>query len=290
MSIGNPATRQSEVSVLSRQLETVTICPPSRWQAFDSKELWRYRDLLWLLIRRDISTRFRQSVIGYGWAILRPALTAAIFTLVFSVFVKINTDIPYPLFAFAGLMPWLYFSTSLSGITQSVVGGSSLITKVYFPRLVLPLAKVGVGLVEFGIQFIVLLALMAIYNHQPAWTITTVPLFVAITVLTALAFGIWLAAINVRFRDASMAVPFLLQVWMYLCPIVYPISTVPQDYRTLYALNPMVGVVEGFRWSLFAMGTPDWTMIATSLCSTVVILVSGLYYFRRVECTFADVI
>ncbi|MCD0463015.1 ABC transporter permease [Roseiconus lacunae] len=276
--------------VLQSSRHRTLIEPANHWQAFNLVELWRYRDLLWLLLWRDISARFRQSVIGYGWAILRPALTAAIFTLVFGVFVKVETAVPYPIFAFAGLMPWLYFSTSLSGVTQSVVGGSALLTKVYFPRLVLPLAKVGVGLVEFMLQFLVLVGLMVWYRFVPGYSILAIPMFVLITIVTALAFGIWLTALNVRYRDIGMAVPFLVQIWMYLCPIAYPISLVPERFRALYSLNPMVGVIEGFRWSLLNLSSPDWSMIGISFLSTFVVLVGGLFYFRRVESTFADVI
>ncbi|WP_149497788.1 ABC transporter permease [Roseiconus lacunae] len=276
--------------VLQSSRHRTLIEPANHWQAFNLVELWRYRDLLWLLLWRDISARFRQSVIGYGWAILRPALTAAIFTLVFGVFVKVETAVPYPIFAFAGLMPWLYFSTSLSGVTQSVVGGSALLTKVYFPRLVLPLAKVGVGLVEFMLQFLVLVGLMVWYRFVPGYSILAIPMFVLITIVTALAFGIWLTALNVRYRDIGMAVPFLVQIWMYLCPIAYPISLVPERFQALYSLNPMVGVIEGFRWSLLNSSSPDWSMIGISFFSTFVVLVGGLFYFRRVESTFADVI
>jgi lipopolysaccharide transport system permease protein len=264
--------------------------PPTGWFAIDLAEVWRYRDLLYLLARRDISTRYRQSVIGYGWAILRPLLTAAIFTLVFSVLLKVETDVPYPIFAFAGLMPWLYFTNSLSGVTTSIVGGSSLLTKVYFPRLVLPLAKVAVGLVELAIQFIVVLGLMAYYRYLPGWQILLIPLFIMVAVVTALAFGIWLTALNVKYRDIGMAVPFLIQIWMYLCPIVYPISMVPESYRTIYAINPMVGVIEGFRWSLLGSAPPNWTMVAVSLMVVAAVLFSGLAYFRKVETTFADII
>jgi lipopolysaccharide transport system permease protein len=264
--------------------------PPTGWFALNLAEVWRYRDLLYLLARRDISTRFRQSVIGYGWAILRPLLTAAIFTLVFSVLLKVETDVPYPIFAFAGLMPWLYFTNSLSGVTTSIVGGSSLLTKVYFPRLVLPLAKVAVGLVELAIQFIVVLGLMAYYRYLPGWQILLIPLFIMVAVVTALAFGIWLTALNVKYRDIGMAVPFLIQIWMYLCPIVYPISMVPESYRTIYAINPMVGVIEGFRWSLLGSAPPNWTMVAVSLMAVAAVLFSGLVYFRKVETTFADII
>lgn len=291
MNMAGPMTPLNDTGhVLQSSRHRTLIEPANHWQAFNLVELWRYRDLLWLLLWRDISARFRQSVIGYGWAILRPALTAAIFTLVFGVFVKVETAVPYPIFAFAGLMPWLYFSTSLSGVTQSVVGGSALLTKVYFPRLVLPLAKVGVGLVEFMLQFLVLVGLMVWYRFVPGYSILAIPMFVLITIVTALAFGIWLTALNVRYRDIGMAVPFLVQIWMYLCPIAYPISLVPERFRALYSLNPMVGVIEGFRWSLLNLSSPDWSMIGISFLSTFVVLVGGLFYFRRVESTFADVI
>lgn len=264
--------------------------PPSGWFALNLGEVWRYRDLLLLLAWRDISARFRQSVIGYGWAILRPALTAAILTLVFSVIMRVKTDVPYPIFAFAGLMPWLYFSTSLSGVTQSIVGGTSLLTKVYFPRLVLPLAKVGVGLVELILQFFVVIAMMAWYQYVPGWSLLALPLFVIVTIVSSLAFGIWLTALNVKYRDVGMAVPFLIQIWMYLCPIMYPIEMIPEKYRMIYALNPMVGVIEGFRWSLLGTTPPDWTMVGISLVAMLAVLVSGLAYFRKVETSFADII
>ncbi|MDV6033267.1 MAG: ABC transporter permease [Phycisphaera sp. RhM] len=267
-----------------------SITPVEGWFALNLGEVWRYRDLLYLLAMRDISARFRQSIIGYGWAILRPLLTAAIFTLVFSVFVKVETVVPYPIFAFAGLMPWLYFSNSLTGVTSSVVGGGALLTKVYFPRLVLPLAKVAVGLVELALQFVVMFVLMALYSYMPGWEILLLPVFVVVTVVTALAFGIWLTALNVRYRDIGMAVPFLIQIWMYLCPIVYPLDVVPDRYRALYAINPMVGVVEGFRWALLGTAPPDWTMVGVSLLVMLVVLVTGIAYFRKVETTFADII
>lgn len=267
-----------------------TIEPPTGWFKLDLAEVWRYRDLLFLLTMRDISARFRQSVIGYGWAIFRPLLTAAIFTLVFSVFVRIETDVPYPIFAFAGLMPWMYFASSLTGVTSSVVDGSALLTKVYFPRLVLPLAKVAVGLVELSLQFVVLLGMMLLYSYTPGPQLLLLPVFIAVMVVTALAFGIWLTALNVKYRDVAMAVPFLVQIWMYLCPIVYPIALVPQQFRALYALNPMVGVIEGFRWSLLGSEAPNWNMMAISMVVLIAVLVSGIAYFRKVETTFADII
>ncbi len=272
------------------ELPVTVIEPRNSLFSLNLVELWAYRDLLLLLTWRDISTRFRQSIVGYGWAILRPLATALIYTLVFSVFVQIETEVPYPIFAFAGLIPWMYFSGSLSAVTGSVVGGGALLQKVYFPRLVLPLSALGVGCVELVIQLLVLFGLMAFYRYMPGWPILCLPLFAAVTVLTALAFGIWFTALNVKYRDVGMAIPFLLQIWMYLCPIIYPLSVVPQKWRAVYALNPMVGVVEGFRWSLLGSAPPDFLTLGLSSAISVAVLLSGLVWFRRVEATFADVI
>ncbi|KAA5543919.1 ABC transporter permease [Roseiconus nitratireducens] len=257
----------------------------------DLREVWRYRDLLMLLAWRDISAKFRQSIIGYGWAIARPLLTAIIYTLVFHFFVRIDTaPIPYTIFAFAGLIPWMYFSNSLSLVTGSVVGGGGMLTKVYFPRLVLPLSTVAVGLIEVTLQLGVLGLLMVWYQYVPGIAILCLPLFVGVTLLTTLAFGIWLTALNVKYRDVAMAVPFLIQTWMYLCPIIYPSSVVPERFRAIYALNPMVGVIEGFRWCLIGSNPPDWTMMTISMVAMIVILLGGMFYFRKVETTFADII
>lgn len=264
--------------------------PPKGAFELNLGEVWRYRDLLMLLAWRDISARFRQSVVGYGWAILRPLITVMIYTLVFSKFVRIETDQPYVIFAFAGLIPWLYFSQALTSVTGSVVSGGAMLTKVYFPRLVLPLATVAVGLIEVLLQLVVLGGVMVWYDFTPGLPIFALPLFIAIAGITALAFGIWLTALNVKYRDVGMAVPFLIQIWMYLCPIIYPIKVVDPEYRMLYSLNPMVGVIEGFRWSLLGGTSPDWPLIAGSSAITVLILVAGLLYFRKVEQTFADVI
>lgn len=265
--------------------------PPSGFFRVNLGEVWRYRDLLMLLAWRDISARFRQSLVGYGWAILKPLISAMIYTLVFSVFARIKTDpVPYPIFAFAALIPWMYFSTSLSGITGSIVGGGALLTKVYFPRLVLPLASVVVGLVEVLLQLVIIAGLMAYYQYLPGWPILCLPIFIALTILTALAFGIWLTALNVKYRDVGMAVPFMIQIWMYLCPIVYPITLVPERWRTLYAINPMVGVIEGFRWSLLGTDAPNFQMMAVSFGVLSIFLFAGLLYFRKVETTFADII
>lgn len=270
---------------------SLVIEPPRGWTSLDLTELWRYRDLLSLLIWRDISSRYRQSVIGYGWAVLKPVLTMIIFTVIFGRVAHIPSDgMPYALFCFVALVPWMYFSSSVSSVTTSVVQSSQFLTKVYFPRLVLPLASAAVGLTEWAVQMIVLAVLMAAYKIVPTWQIVLAPAFAIICVLVTLAFGIWLTALNVKYRDVGQIVPFLLQAWMYLCPIIYPISKIPARWRIVYALNPMVGVVEGFRWSILGTATPDWTMMVVSLAMVTGLFVGGLYYFRKTEIAFADVI
>jgi lipopolysaccharide transport system permease protein len=265
--------------------------PPRGWIRLNLAEVWQYRDLLTLLIWRDISARYRQSVVGYGWAIIKPVVSMLIFTVIFGNVAKLPSDgAPYALFTFSALLPWMYFSTALSSVTTSIVGGGGMLTKVYFPRLVLPLASVGVGVVDFLIQSLVLVVLMAWYRHVPGWQIVFVPLFVLLCIVTALAFGLWLTALNVKYRDVGMAVPFLVQAWMWLCPIVYPSRLVPDKWRAVYGLNPMVGVIEGFRWSLLGTDSPDWRMMTASFMVVAFVLLGGLYWFRKVETTFADVI
>ncbi len=264
--------------------------PQSGWISLNLPELWRYRDLLRLLVWRDISAKYRQSALGVAWAVFRPLISALIYTLVFSVFVRVKTDIPYPIFAFSALIPWLYFSNALAAVTSSVAGASNLLSKVYFPRLILPLAAIGPGLIEIGIQLVVISFMMTFYQYPPGWPILVLPVFILLTALTALAFGIWLTALNVKYRDVGMSIPFFVQILMYLCPIVYPISVVPERFRTLYSLNPLVGVIEGFRWSLLGSKSPDWTAMIVSAIVLMALLISGLYFFRRTEASFADVI
>ncbi|HEY2252235.1 MAG TPA: ABC transporter permease [Planctomycetaceae bacterium] len=265
--------------------------PPTGRVRLELGELWRYRDLLILLMLRDVSARYRQSVVGYGWAVIRPVLSMVIFTVIFGGFARLPSDgAPYAIFSFAALMPWMYFSGALASVTNSVVGSGSMLTKVYFPRLILPLTGVVVGLAELVIQGVILGLLMAWYQVAPGWQIALVPLWVLMCVVTALAFGLWLTALNVKYRDVGMAVPFILQVWMYMCPIIYPSSVVPDKWRMVYGLNPMAGVIEGFRWSILGKAPPDWTMIFVSFAAVAAIFVGGLYYFRKVEATFADVI
>ena len=263
--------------------------PASGWVSLNLGELWRYRDLLSLLAWRDFSIRYRQSVLGIGWAIVRPVLSVLVFTAIFGVVAELPSDgIPYPLFSFAAMMPWLYFSTALTNATNSVVNGGGLLTKVYFPRLILPMASIASGLADLVIQFILLCGLMLWYGIAPTWAILLVPLFIIECMVVSLGLGLWLTALNVKYRDIGQLVPFMVQIWMYLTPIVYASSMVPERYRILYSLNPMVGVIDGFRWAMLGQKSPDWTMLAVSSSVVVFLFVTGLFYFRRVETSFAD--
>ena len=269
----------------------IVIEPPKGWVSLNLREVWRYRDLLTLLVWRDFSCRYRQSILGVGWAIVRPVFSVVVFTVIFGMVAQLPSDgIPYPLFSFAAMMPWLYFSGALAGATGSVVGGGGLLTKVYFPRLILPLASVASGLADLGIQFILLLLLMLWYHVTPTWTVILVPLFIVECMAVSLALGLWLTALNVKYRDIGQLVPFALQIWMYLTPIVYSSSMVPERFRALYALNPLVGVIDGFRWAMLGQSPPDWRMLGVSAAVVLILFIGGLYYFRRVEQSFADII
>jgi lipopolysaccharide transport system permease protein len=265
--------------------------PPAAFPSLNLRELWRYRDLLLLLVWRDISAQYRQSVLGFGWAVFRPLFTIAVYTTVFGVVARLPSEgLPYALFCLSGLVPWTYFANCLTGTSGSVVAQSGLLTKVYFPRLILPCASLLSNLVDFALQFLVLLALMGFYGMMPGWSLLFLPVIMLACMAAALSVGLWLTALNVRFRDVGHAVPFFVQMWMWLTPIVYPSSELPAPLRLPAALNPMYGVVETFRWALLDTAPPDWTMIAISFTVVALLMAGGLYYFRSVERTFADVI
>jgi lipopolysaccharide transport system permease protein len=254
-------------------------------------ELWAYRELLYFLVWRDIKVRYKQTALGAAWVIIQPFLTMVVFTLFFGNLAKVPSDgIPYPLFAFAGLVPWTLFAYSLTESSGSLVTNQNLITKVYFPRLIIPLASVLAGLVDFAISFSVLLLLMLYYGVMPQVAVLTVPLFVILAVLAALSVGIWLSALNVEFRDVRYTIPFLTQLWMFVTPLAYASSLVPAQWRLVYGLNPMAGVVEGFRWALLGKTAPPSLLLAASAPVIVLLLIGGTYYFRRMERTFADVV
>jgi len=257
----------------------------------DLREIWAYRDLLTLLIRRDISVRYKQSAIGIAWAVVQPIVLMTIFAIVFGRFAKLPSEgYPYSVFTLCALLPWLYFAKALGGTSDSIVGASNLVTKVYFPRLIIPISKTVSGLVDFAIAFGILAIVLAWYRIVPGSSVLLLPVFILITMLTAFAIGLWLTALNVKYRDIGLLVPFLTQIWMYASPIAYSTTLVPEHWRWLYSLNPIVGVAEGFRWALLGNAPPALGPMLLSLGIVLVLLVTGLIYFRRTERTFADII
>ncbi|HOE70126.1 MAG TPA: ABC transporter permease [Brevefilum sp.] len=281
-----------ENTQLQKNQTPVTYLKPSKgWLSIDFKELWRYRELVYFLTWRDIKVRYKQAVLGIAWAVLQPVLTVLIFTVVFGILLKTpSQDLPYPLFAISALLPWQLFANALQRSSISLVGNANLITKIYFPRLAIPLSAVMAALVDFGVSFIVLIAMMAYYRYMPGWNMLWLPVIILFALLTALAVGLWLSAINVQYRDVQHMVPFIVQVWMYASPIVYPIDIIPEGiWRVLYGLNPMVGVIQSYRWALLGGDQPDATMWISVLV-VIILLVSGLFYFRRMEKTFADIV
>lgn len=264
--------------------------PTSGWRSLKLGELWDYRDLAWLLAWRDVRVRYRQTVLGVGWAVLQPLVTILVFSLVFGRLAKVPSDgAPYPVFTFSALLPWILFSGALTRAASSLVSNAALLTKVYFPRLVLPLGSVLTSLVDFAISLVVLLGLMAWYHIVPGPAVLLIPLLVAYTVVAAWAVGIWMAALNVRYRDVNFALPFLVQIGLFVSPVVYSASLVPASVRILYDLNPMTLVIQGFRWALLGASAPS-SLMFISIPLVALLLVSGVFYFRRTERFFADII
>ena len=270
---------------------TLVIQPRRHLFALDINAIWEYRELLYFLIWRDLKVRYRQSVIGVGWVILQPLMTMVVFTAVFGKFVGVPSDgLPYPIFIFSALLPWTLFANSLTRGSASVVGNTQLVSKIYFPRLILPLSGVLSPVADFAVAFVILIGMMVWFGISPTWGILALPLLVLLAILTALAIGLWLSALNVRYRDVGHAVPFLVQIWMFITPVTYPVSLVPEKWRLLYSLNPMAGVIEGFRWALLGQQSPDFAVITASAVMMFTLLVTGIVYFRYTERTFADVI
>ncbi len=271
--------------------EVTEIRPDRGWLDLDLGAVWRFRELLVVLMMRDIQVLYKQALLGAGWAILQPVFAVTIFTIVFGYFARMPSEgVPYPLFAFAGVLPWTYFAEAVRRSATGLVTDSELIRKIYFPRLIMPLANVVTPLVDFCIAFFILLILMAFYGMAPSWKFLLVPPLMVVSALLALSIGLWLAPINVRFRDIKHTLPFMIQIWMYASPIVYPLSMVPEQWQWAYSLNPMVGVIEGFRWAVFNQGEPNFMALGMSGVIILVLLVSGLIFFRRMERSFADVI
>ena len=276
-----------------RDRRPVTVIRPTRgWAALHMGDLWRYRDLLLILAGRDVKLRYKQTLLGVTWVILQPLLTALIFTVIFGNFAKMPSDgMPYLLFTFAGLLSWNLFSQSLQRAGNSLVGSAAMITKVYFPRMSIPVASTGAVLVDFGVSLAVFAVLMVVYQVVPTWRLLTLPLFLMLTLVTAVGVSLWLSALSVYYRDFMYAIPFVIQAWMYASPVAYAASIVPERWRLLYSLNPAMGFIEGFRWALLGGESPlTVQMVAISSLGALVAFVSGAFIFRRIERGFADVI
>lgn len=271
--------------------QVTRIEPAKGWRPLDLRQLWEYRELLFFLAWRDVTVRYKQTVLGAAWAVIQPLFTMVVLSVFFGRLAKVPSDgAPYPIFSYCGLLPWTYFATALTSSANSLVGSSQLITKVYFPRLVIPLASVLPAIIDFTIAFFVLLGLMLWYGVVPTVNVVWLPFFLLFAVAAALSVGLWLSALNVEYRDVRYTITFLVQFWMYASPVAYPTSMVPESWRVLFGLNPMTGVIEGFRWALLGTGTPPGSFTAVSAAVTALLLISGAFYFKRMERSFADVV
>lgn len=264
------------------------------WSGVDVRELWRYRELIYFLVWRDVKVRYKQTLLGALWAILQPFLTMVVFSVFFGRFIGVPTDgSPYPVFSYAALLPWQLLEAGVSKAGTSLVAGRNLVTKVYFPRIAIPMAPILAGLVDFALAAVVYLGMIVYYQVRPGWEVLALPAFLLVTIMTTVGVSLWLAALNVSYRDVAFVIPFLVRVWFFVTPVTYPVSVVPQAYQPLYWMNPMVGVVEGFRWSLYAAGEGvvfPWNLMAISAGVALVLVVTGTAFFRRMERTFADLV
>lgn len=287
-----PALGEAEAAAAAiERVPTLVLEPSKGWTSLKLRELWEYRELLYFLTWRDVLIRYKQAALGVAWAIIQPLMTMVIFSIIFGQLAKLPSDgIPYPVFSFAALLPWQLFAGSLQRAGTSLVLNANLLTKVYFPRLTIPLSAVLAGLVDFGIAFIVLLGLMLYYGIVPTIAILWILPLTLLALLTSVAVSLWLSALNVQYRDVQYIIPFLIQAWMYASPVAYSAGLIPTGkWRIVYGLNPMAGVIQGFRWALLGTGPPG-NLMAVSAAMVLFLLVSGLYYFRRMEKTFADVV
>ena len=279
------------------EVAVIRIAPSRGWTSLGLAGVWEYRELLYFLVWRDVKIRYKQTVLGAAWAILQPLLTMVVFTIFFGKLANVGSDgLPYPIFSYAALLPWNFFAQGLTQSSGAIVGSSSLITKVYFPRLVIPIAGVLAGLVDFAIAFLVLIGMMVYYGIWPSASVLFLPFLLLLAMGAALGVGMWLSALNVEYRDVRYVVPFFVQMWLFVTPVIYPASRVIAELEKLglptwlYGLNPMAGVVDGFRWALLGTPPPPGSVFLASAVVTVILLVSGAYYFRRMERTFADVV
>jgi len=283
-------TSESEHHVDTSSLPTITIRPSPGWAPVNLRELWVYRELLYFLTWRDVKVRYKQTLLGFAWAILQPFMMMVVFTIFFGNLAKIPSEgIPYPLFSYTALLPWTLFAEGVTRSTNSLIVGAALVQKVYCPRLVLPLSGIISPMVDFAIAFTILIALMFYFGYLPTVRILSLPLFLLLAIMTSLAAGMWLSAINVRYRDVRFAVPFLVQLWLFASPVVYGSSLIPEQFQVLYGLNPMAGVIEGFRWALLGTNPPG-ALMTVSVIIVIFLLISGMFFFQRMEKTFADVI
>jgi lipopolysaccharide transport system permease protein len=280
-----------ETETVESDTPVIVVKPSKGWITLKLDELWEYKELLYFLAWRDIKIRYKQTVLGAAWAIIQPFFTMVVFSLFFGRLAKVPSDgIPYPIFAYAALVPWTFFANGLSQSSHSLVGSANLIKKVYFPRLVVPISSVISGVFDFILAFLVLLGLMLYYGIFPTLNIVWLPFLLLLTITTSLGVGLWLSALNVQFRDVRYTVPFLTQFWLFATPIAYPSSLLSEPWRTLYGINPMVGVVEGFRWALLGTDTAPGPIIIVSSVVAIALLIAGAFYFRRLERSFADVV
>ncbi|MDD5468537.1 MAG: ABC transporter permease [Anaerolineales bacterium] len=282
----------SEKTLATKPRSDVVVLRPSRgWTTLNLRDLWVYRELVYFLTWRDVKVRYKQTVLGALWAILQPLLNMIVLTVIFGNLAKMATDnIPRPIFTFTALLPWGLFSKALSDAGRSMLASRAMITKVYFPRLIIPLASVMGGVVDFAIQLGILLIMMVYFKITPTSAVWTLPFFLLLALITALGFGLWLSALNVLYRDIGYIIPFLTQTWLLVTPVGYSVKAIPAQWQLVYALNPMVGVVEGFRWALLGTQNPPWAVLAVSALISLTLLISGMYYFRRMERTFADMV
>lgn len=296
MSIDAASLRRPD-ELATDSIPTVVIQPTRGISSLQLRALWEYRELLYFLVWRDVKVRYKQTALGVAWIVLQPLVSTLVFTFIFGGLLNVPSNgLPYPIFAYAGLLPWQYFASSLGRTSTNLVDSANLITKVYFPRLVIPLSGVVSGLVDFAVGFVMLAVLMVIYRVPATPALLLLPAFLLLAMVTALGFGLWLSALNVRYRDIKQLVPFVVQIWMYLTPVIYPVTIIPAQLRPLLALNPMTGVVSGFRWALLGDSSAvaglqaPGILFALSVVIAICVLISGLFYFRSTERTFADVI
>ena len=290
-SLGSRMAENEAIPFVVEDLHKVIIKPSRSWAPLRLPELWQYRELLYFLTWRDIKVRYKQTVLGAAWAIIQPLFMMVVFSLFFGRLAKVPSEgAPYPIFAYAGLLPWQLFSRALTDASTSLVMNERLITKAYFPRLIVPTSAVLAALVDFAIAFGILILMMFYYRIVPTSAVLTLPLFVLLALMTALGLGFWLSALDVQYRDVRYTIPFLTQFWLFATPVVYPSSIVPVSWRVLYGLNPMAGAVEGFRWALLGKSEGPGSLLVVSIAVALIMFVSGVYYFRRMEKTFADVV